>query len=94
MNRFPLLALALSGALVASAGGYAAEADNFNSLVHTAAAVIGPGLALSTGDEQREVIPPPASVDPGMALDPPMTGAKMPVIHPPGTAGGRLVLPH
>jgi hypothetical protein len=94
MKQISIFALALSGAFVASAGAYAAEADNLpEAYTHAAAAVIGPSIALGTADEQREVIQPPSSIDPGMALDPPQTGAKMPIIHPPGTPGGRLVLP-
>ena len=85
-------ALALAGALVASAGAYAAEADASHAFIH-ASAVMGPSLSLSPTDDPREVIPPPSSVDPDMALDPPQSGARMPVIHPPGTPGGRLVLP-
>ena len=93
MKQMSILALALSGALVASAGAYAAEVDESPAAVMQTAAIIGPSLALGTGEEQREIITPPSSIDPGMALDPPQTGAKMPIIHPPGTPGGRLILP-
>ena len=93
MKTMSLCALALTGALVASAGAHAAENDASHAFIHTAA-VMGPSLALAPTDEQHEVIQPPASIDPGMALDPPQTRAKMPIIHPPGTPGGRLVLPH
>jgi hypothetical protein len=93
MKTISLLALVISGAVVASAGAYAAQADNPpEALVHTAS-MVGPGIALGAADEQRDVIQPPSSIDPGMALDPPQTGAKMPVIHPPDRPGGRLVLP-
>ena len=37
------------------------------------------------------VIEPPSSIDPGMALDPPQTGAKMPIVHPPGAPAHGLV---
>ena len=93
MKTIPLIALALSGAVLASAGAYAAQADNPPDVVLQTAAIVGPSIALGTVDEQREVIQPPASIDPGMALDPPQSGAKMPIIHPPGTPGGRLVMP-
>jgi hypothetical protein len=93
MKQFSIFALALSGAFVASAGAFAAEADNLPEAYTRTAAVMSPSIPLGTADEQREVIQPPSSVDPGMAFDPPQTGARMPIIHPPGTLGGRLVLP-
>jgi hypothetical protein len=34
------------------------------------------------------VITPPSDVDPEMKQTPPSTGAKMPIIPPPGTPGG------
>jgi hypothetical protein len=36
------------------------------------------------------IITPPAGVDPEIKQTPPPTGAKMPVIPPPGTPGGDL----
>lgn len=88
-----VLTLALSGAVVVSAGAYAAQADT-PSAYEQIAAVMGP-MGIAAPDGQRDVIEPPSSVDPGMALDPPQTGAKMPVIHPPGTVpNGKLMLPH
>jgi hypothetical protein len=32
--------------------------------------------------EQREIIPTPPGLDPGIALTPPETGSRMPVIRP------------
>jgi hypothetical protein len=93
MKQISLFALALSGAIVASAGAYAAEADNPSGTLTQTAATMGGTMALGVPDDQREVIQPPASIDPGMALDPPQTGARMPTIHTPGTPGGRLILP-
>jgi hypothetical protein len=87
------LALALSGAVVVSAGAYAAQTGQLRSPYEQIAATMGP-MGIAAPDGQRDVIEPPSSVDPGMALDPPQTGAKMPVIHPPGTApSNRLILP-
>jgi len=90
-----VFALALSGALVASAGAYAADAgDSPSGHWETAAAVMGPSIGLASPSDQRDVIEPPSSIDPGMAVDPPQTGAKMPIVRPPGTTpGGRLILP-
>ena len=57
--------------------------------------MVSPGFGIGGVDTQRDVIEPPSSIDPGMAIDPPQTGARMPVVHPPGTnPGGKLVLPH
>ena len=86
------LALAVSGALVASAGAYAAQADALHRPSFLEAALITPAPALGAAG-QRDVIDPPSSIDPGMALDPPDTGAKMPVIRPPGAPAHGLVLP-
>jgi hypothetical protein len=95
MTHRSIYALALSGVLVASAGAYAAGADNSaKEPWQTAAAIMGPSVALSGPGDQRDIIDPPSSIDPGMALDPPQTGARMPIIHPPEmTPGGRLILP-
>jgi len=92
MEHMSVFALALSGAVVASAGAYAAQADNSPSAVNQIAAVVSP-LGIGAPDTQRDVIEPPSSIDPGMALDPPQTGAKMPIIHPPGTPSHGLILP-
>jgi hypothetical protein len=55
---------------------------------------MGPSVAYTESSQQRDVIDPPSSIDPGMTIDPPQTGARMPIVHPPGTEpGGRLILP-
>jgi hypothetical protein len=55
---------------------------------------MGPSIALSGPGDQRDVIDPPSSIDPGMTLDPPQTDARMPIIRPPGMGpGSRLILP-
>jgi hypothetical protein len=88
-----IIALAASGAFVASANASAAQVDTPSSYVE--AALVGPAPGIGSLDSQRDVIQPPSSIDPGMTIDPPQTGAKMPVIHPPGAApGSRLMLPH
>ena len=86
-----LLALAASGALIAANAG-TAQANSL-SQGFLEAAVVGPAPAISGTDTPRDVIEPPSSIDPGMALDPPQTGAKMPVVRPPGTID-RPVQPH
>ena len=93
MIQISPFALALSGAIVASAGAYAAETDESPGALMRAAVDMGPSIAVGTADIEREVIQPPSSIDPGMTLDPPQTGAKMPIIRPPDTPGGRLILP-
>jgi len=88
-----VFAVALSGAIVVSAGAYAAGEGSLASGFREAA-FVSPSLGPGTVDTQRDVIEPPSSIDPGMALDPPQTGAKMPIIRPQGTIpGGRLILP-
>jgi hypothetical protein len=92
-HMMSVFALAVAGALVGSAGAHAAQADNPPNAFEQTAAVMGP-IGIGTPDPQRDVIEPPSSIDPGMTLDPPQTGARMPIIHPPGTVpGGRLILP-
>jgi hypothetical protein len=88
-----LIALAAVGAIVASAGASAAQVDK--PLSYVEAALVGPAPGIGSFDSQRDVIEPPSSIDPGMSIDPPQTGAKMPVVHPPGTMpSNRLILPH
>ena len=40
--------------------------------------------------QQPEVVTPPSDIDPGMAIKPPSIGTPMPIIAPPGVAGGRF----
>jgi hypothetical protein len=88
-----IIALALAGIFLACGASHAESLDQGSGLYRQTAALMGPTIADRSIDEQREVITPPSSIDPGMALDPPASGARMPIIHPPGTPGGRLVLP-
>ena len=90
-----IVALATSGALVASAGAFAAEVDAPPAAAPSflEAALVGPAPGIGSPDNQRDVLQPPSSIDPGMTIDPPQTGAKMPVIHPPGVPARGLVLP-
>jgi hypothetical protein len=54
---------------------------------------MGPSIAMN-GSGDRDVIDPPSSIDPGMTIDPPQTGARMPIIRSPGMVpGSRLILP-
>jgi hypothetical protein len=86
-------ALALSGVLVvASAGAFAAQVGHLPSGFQQTA-LVGPAPNLATLDAQRDVIAPPSSVDPGMAIDPPETGAKMPILHPRPAPGGGVIVP-
>jgi len=87
-----LLTLVLSGAIATSAGVQAAQTERPLGAIREAA-LVGPTPNIGTLGSQSDVIEPPSSVDPGMAIDPPQTGAKMPVIHPPGIPGGWFVLP-
>ena len=58
-------------------------------LFHTAAAVIAPDPGVQATNS-REVIAPPSDVDRGMAITPPHTGARMPILTPPDTPGSRF----
>ena len=87
-----IIALAASGALVASASASAAQVDTPPSYVE--AALVGPAPGIGSLDSQRDVIQPPSSIDPGMTIDPPQTGAKMPILRPPAVPGGGVILPH
>ena len=51
---------------------------------------VPPGSGSLSSDLNRSggVIAPPSGVDPEIKRTPPPTGAKMPVIPPPGTPGG------
>jgi hypothetical protein len=53
---------------------------------------VAPPLEDGTNQKKLErdngVIRPPDNVDPGMTAKPPDTGARMPVIPPPGSPGG------
>jgi hypothetical protein len=73
-------------ALVAAYGTASAQPS---ALYRTAAAVIAPQVATEAAD-QREVILPPSDIDPGMAKQPPTTGARMPIITPPALPGSRF----
>ncbi len=52
--------------------------------------IVPPESGTSSSDLGRSggVIIPPAGVDPGMKRTPPASGARMPVIPPPGAPGG------
>jgi len=93
-NALSILALVAMGPAVASAGAYAAQDDALPP-GYFKTAVVGPAPGMGNTDARRDVIEPPSSIDPGMALDPPQTGARMPIVHPLGAPpAGRLVLPH
>jgi hypothetical protein len=60
-----------------------------SAMYRSAAAVIAPAAGAGISD-QREVIAPPSDVDPDMAIKPPATGARMPIIAPPELPGSRF----
>ncbi len=85
MHRLSFVAAALlcSGAIAAMAEEPTGRPRAGQPTVPPAAGVLGSDLNRSGG-----VITPPAGVDPEIRQTPPPTGAKMPVIPPPGTPGG------
>jgi hypothetical protein len=92
MKIISVIALSLLGTIDASGGAYAAQADNLPDACVRTAAWTGVS-ALGSVDEPTDVIQPPSSIDPGMALAPPQTDAMMPIIGMPGTREGRPILP-
>jgi hypothetical protein len=88
-----LLALALSGAGTVSVSVQAAQAHRPPGAIREAA-LVGPAPNIAAMDNQRDVIEPPSRIDPGMSIDPPQTGAKMPILRPPAVPGGGVILPH
>jgi hypothetical protein len=89
MTRLSYLALALSGALALPAGAYAAgAADSPTARWQNVAAGLDPTISSPLVGGQREVIEPPMSIDPGMTIDPPQIGARMPILRPPGAIPG------
>jgi hypothetical protein len=66
-------------ALVATCGLASAQPS---TLFRNAAAIVAPVAGADIAD-QREIIAPPSDIDPGIAMQPPVTGARMPIIAPP-----------
>jgi|HubBroStandDraft_6_1064221.scaffolds.fasta_scaffold561523_2 hypothetical protein len=73
---FAALALAAVGTQMS-----AAQAGQHGDWYRQAQAMFEPPADVRT-PEQREIIPPPPGLDPGIALMPPETGSRMPVIRP------------
>ena len=83
MRRICLVATVIAGCgVIAAAGVRGAE--------QPASPTVPPASGTSSSDLSRSggVIKPPTEVDPGMKQAPPPSGARMPVIPPPGTPGG------
>jgi hypothetical protein len=85
MNR----KIAITAGAVSLAAVYGTVNAASPDLRITAASVISPALALGMAD-QREIIAPPFDIDPDMVKIPPATGARMPIVAPPGELGGRF----
>ncbi len=88
MHRICLVTAAVLGfgAIVAAAG----EPSGRPGAGQPATPAVPPASGTLSSDLNRSggVITPPANVDPKIKQTPPATGAKMPVIPPPGTPGG------
>jgi hypothetical protein len=74
------------GAVVAAAD----EPNGHPGAGQPATPAVPPASGTLSSDLNRSggVIAPPAGIDPEIKQTPPPTGAKMPVIPPPGTPGG------
>jgi hypothetical protein len=88
MRIVPLTAVALTAAL-GFAGGEASasrlEVDNVDAWYQHARSVIGPIASTEDLINQREVIAPPASIDPGINMTPLDDHSRLRIITPPGT---------
>jgi hypothetical protein len=80
MHRICLIAAALAG-LSAAAFAEVRSADQ---------PAVPPASGTSSSDLSRSggVVTPPTEVDPAIKRTPPPSGARMPVIPPPGSPGG------
>jgi hypothetical protein len=79
--RTPALA---AFALIIVGSGFSASGHNDEAWFQRAGATIGP-VAKTEWFDQRELIAPPADVDPGIALMPPDNQGRLRVVEPPGT---------
>ncbi len=88
MHRICLVATALLGlgAVVAAAEEPSGQPGAGQPM--TPAEPPASGSLSSDLNRSGGVITPPADIDPAIKQTPPATGATMPVIRPPGTAGG------
>jgi len=87
MRRIWVLAAAVVGLIAAAVS--AEERGGRPNADQPSTPVVPPANG-SSSDLGRSggVITPPDNVDPGMKRTPPPSGARMPVIPPPGTPGG------
>lgn len=89
MHRMCLFAAAVLG--LGSAVAVAAEEPSARpGAGQPATPAAPPASGTSSSDLNRSggVITPPANIDPEIKQTPPPTGARMPIIPPPGTPGG------
>jgi hypothetical protein len=88
MRRIPLMVAAVL--VFGASATVAAEPDGRPATDQPSMPIVPPASGTSSSDLSRSggVITPPAEVDPEMKRAPPPSGAKMPVIPPPGTPGG------
>ena len=89
MHRINLVAAAVVLAFGAAAA-VADEPSREGTPAEPRTPTVPPASGTLSTDLNRSggVIKPPAGVDPEIKQTPPQTGAKMPVIPPPGTPGG------
>ncbi len=68
----------------------AAQPDGRSTADPPNAPAVPPASGTSSSELSRSggVVVPPSGVDPAMKRTPPSSGAKMPIIPPPGTPGG------
>jgi hypothetical protein len=87
MRRMWIIAAVVAGF---GAGAIAAEEPSGGRAGQPTTPTVPPASGTSSSELSRSggVITPPAGIDPQMRQTPPPSGARMPVIPPPGTPGG------
>ena len=86
------ICLVMAAVIGIGCGAVAAAAESTGRVGpgQSATPPVPPASGTLSSDLNRSggVITPPAGIDPEMKQPPPQTGAKMPIIPPPGTPGG------
>jgi hypothetical protein len=85
-QKIAAIAVAISALAAAGAHANPARLADPAGLYHQVAAV----PLRPQNEDRREVIAPPSDVDRGMAIKPPLTGARMPIVASPEASNGRF----
>ena len=80
-----IIALSAIALTIACGQASASRVDNVEAWYQHARSAIGPMASTEDLIDQREVISPPATVDPGINMIPPDDHSRLRIIKPPGT---------